>query len=133
MAGWRVLLIGGGDGPSDAAAALADLGARVTRARFDLADVDEATTGALPNLFTEADAEALVPKLEPAAVREFLGVMRRKLAGPEGMVLKDVVAADPVGMSGLVVAKALPLQTGFGQARLEDGRIFSADPSSASC
>src|SRR5437016_5352392 len=84
-------------------------------------------TGALPNLFTETDAQALAPKLEPAAVREFLSVMRRKLSGPEGMVLKDVVAADPVGMSALVVAKVLPLQTGFGDARLEDGRIVSRD------
>ncbi|HZZ34137.1 MAG TPA: MMPL family transporter, partial [Caulobacteraceae bacterium] len=84
-------------------------------------------TGALPNLFTDADARALAPKLEPAAVREYLTVMRRRLAGPEGMVLKSVVAADPVGMSGLVVAKALPLQTGFGEARLEDGRILSGD------
>ena len=45
-------------------------------------------TGALPNLFTEADAQALVPKLEPAAVRDYLTTMRRKLARPEGMVLK---------------------------------------------
>jgi uncharacterized protein len=84
-------------------------------------------TGALPNLFTEADAKALEPKLEPAAVREYLTVMRRKLAGLEGMVLKDVVASDPVGLSGLVVAKVLPLQTGFGEAQLADGRITSAD------
>src|ERR1051325_132196 len=52
-------------------------------------------TGALPNLFTEADEKALAAKLDPTEVREFLTVMRRKLAGPEGMVLKDVVAADP--------------------------------------
>ena len=83
--------------------------------------------GALPNLFTEDDLRALAPRLEPAAVREYLTVMRRKLAGPEGMVLKDVIATDPVGMSGLMVAKVLPLQTGFGEARVEDGRIFSGD------
>jgi uncharacterized protein len=84
-------------------------------------------TGALPNLFTEADAPALAPKLEPAAVREYLTVMRRKLAGVEGMVLKEVVAADPISMSGLVVAKVLPLQTGFNDAQLADGRITSGD------
>ena len=84
-------------------------------------------TGALPNLFTEADAQVLAPKLEPPAVREFLTVMRRKLGGMEGIVLKDVVAADPVGMSGLVLAKVLPLQTGFGDARIEEGRIVSGD------
>jgi uncharacterized protein len=84
-------------------------------------------TGALPNLFTEADAKALETKLEPAAVREYLTAMRRKLAGLEGMVLKDVVAADPVGLSGLVVAKVLPLQSGFGEAQLADGRITSGD------
>src|SRR4051812_12718184 len=43
------------------------------------------------------------------------------------MVLKDIVAADPVGMSALVVAKALPLQTGFGDAQIVDGRITSGD------
>jgi 1-acyl-sn-glycerol-3-phosphate acyltransferase len=84
-------------------------------------------TGALPNLFTEADARELAPKLEPAAAREYLTVMRRKLAGLEGMVLKEVVAADPIGMSGLVAAKVLPLQTGFSQAQLADGRITSGD------
>jgi len=84
-------------------------------------------TGALPNLFTDADAAALAPKLDPAAVREYLTTMRRKLAGPEGMVLKDVVTADPLGMTELVVQKALPLQTGFGEAQITDGRITSAD------
>jgi hypothetical protein len=53
--------------------------------------------------------------------------MRRRLAGPEGMVLKEVVAADPVGMSALVLAKGLPLQTGLGGAQLVDGRILSRD------
>jgi 1-acyl-sn-glycerol-3-phosphate acyltransferase len=84
-------------------------------------------TGALPNLFSEGDAVELEKKLQPAAVREHLQTMRRKLAGPEGMVLKDVVAADPVGASALVVAKVLPLQTGFGGAQIVDGRITSAD------
>lgn len=87
----------------------------------------EFLTGALPNLFSEADARALEKKLAPGEVREYLTVMRRKLAGPEGMVLKDVVAADPVGMSALVVAKALPLQTGFGDAQIVEGRITSGD------
>ena len=84
-------------------------------------------TGALPNLFTDADAQQLEPKLEPSAMRDYLTVMRRKLAGPEGMVLKDVVAADPVGMSALVLNKVLPLQTGFGEAQIIDGRITSSD------
>ena len=87
----------------------------------------EYLTGALPNLFTEADAEALGPKLEPAAVRKFLIEKRRQLAGPEGMVLKDIVAADPVGMTGLVMAKVVPLQTGFGDAQVVEGRITSRD------
>src|SRR5271170_7422471 len=84
-------------------------------------------TGALPNLFTEADALALEKKLETNSVRTFLTDRRRKLAGPEGMVLKDVVAADPVGMSELVIAKVVPLQTGFGDAHIEDGRLTSSD------
>jgi predicted exporter len=84
-------------------------------------------TGALPNLFTEADALALDKKLETNSVRAFLTEKRRQLAGPEGMVLKDVVAADPIGMSALVIAKVVPLQTGFGDAHVEDGRLTSSD------
>ena len=84
-------------------------------------------TGALPNLFTDADAAALAAKLETNAVRQYLTVMRRKLSGPEGMVLKDVVAADAVGMTSLTVAKVLPLQTGFGDGQIVDGRITSGD------
>lgn len=84
-------------------------------------------TGALPNLFTEADAEALAARLETTAVREHLTGMRRRLAGPEGVVLKEVVAADPVNLSGLVVHKVLPLQTGFGASQIVEGRITSGD------
>jgi 1-acyl-sn-glycerol-3-phosphate acyltransferase len=84
-------------------------------------------TGALPNLFTEADARALAPKLETNSVRQYLTVMRQKLGGMEGLVLKDVVTADPIGMSALVVKKILPLQTGFGDEQIVDGRITSSD------
>ena len=84
-------------------------------------------TGALPNLFTEADALALGQKLTTNSVRTFLTTSRRKLAGPEGMVFKDVIAADPIGMSALVVAKVIPLQTGFGDAHVDDGRLTSSD------
>lgn len=84
-------------------------------------------TGALPDLFTAGDAKALEAKLEPGQVREYLTAMRRRLAGPEGMLLKDIIPADPLGMSGLVLNKLLPLQTGFGDAKMEDGRILSAD------
>ena len=61
------------------------------------------------------------------AVRDYLTAMRQRMSGPEGMVLKDVVPADPIGMSALVLNKLLPLQTGFGDAHMEDGRILSAD------
>ena len=84
-------------------------------------------TGALPNLFSEGDAQGLQKKLDPTSVREHLATMRRKLAGPEGMVLKEVVAADPIGASEFMVAKVLPLQAGFGGAQIVDGRITSAD------
>jgi 1-acyl-sn-glycerol-3-phosphate acyltransferase len=84
-------------------------------------------TGALPNLFTETDAKLLAPKLETNSIRNFLTEKRRQLAGPEGMALKDVVAADPIGMSALVIAKVVPLQTGFGDARVLDGRLTSSD------
>jgi len=84
-------------------------------------------TGALPNLFTEADIQPLAAKLDTNSIRAFLTQSRRKLSGPEGMVFKDVIAADPVGMSALVIAKAVPLQTGFGDAHVEDGRLTSSN------
>ncbi len=84
-------------------------------------------SGGLPNLFTETDAKSLEEKLNPAAVRENLTAMRRHLAGAEGMVLKDLVPSDPIGMSGIVLNKLLPLQTGFSEAHIEDGRILSSD------
>jgi predicted exporter len=56
-------------------------------------------TGSLPVLFTQADQEVLADKLEPDKIRGYLTTMRRKLAGPEGVALKDIVAADPIGMS----------------------------------
>jgi len=84
-------------------------------------------TGALPSLFTEADALQLSAKLDTNSLRTYLTQSRRKLAGPEGMVFKDVIAADPVGMSALVIAKVLPLQTGFGDAHVEDGRLTSSN------
>ena len=103
--------------------------ARITY-RFDMGGQQKVIgflTGALPDLFTEADAKILTKKLDPDAVRKYLTVMRRKLSGSEGMVLKDVVAADPIGMSALMVAKVLPLQTGFGDGQIVDGRITSGD------
>jgi 1-acyl-sn-glycerol-3-phosphate acyltransferase len=84
-------------------------------------------TSALPNLFSDVDAVALEEKLSAAEVRNYLTAMRRRLAGPEGMILKDVVAADPIGSSALVLKKVLPLQTGFGDAQLVDGRVTSND------
>ena len=84
-------------------------------------------TGALPNLFTAEDEKLLGEKITTNSVHEFLTVMRRKLAGPEGMLLKDVVAADPIGMSALVLPKLLPLQSGFGGAHIEDGRLTSSN------
>ena len=77
--------------------------------------------------FHRSRRAALEKSLEPAQVRQFLTVMRRQLAGPEGMVLKDVVAADPIGISALVLDKVLPLQIGFGDAQIVDGRITSGD------
>jgi len=85
-------------------------------------------TGALPNLFSEADAIALTNKLDPQKIREYLIDMRRRMAGFESMVLKDMVAADPIWMTELVGKKVLPLQTGFGDAKIDEGgRITSGD------
>jgi 1-acyl-sn-glycerol-3-phosphate acyltransferase len=98
--------------------------------RFEIRNQDQIInflTGALPNLFTQSDANELEKKLQPAAVRDYLTNMRRRLAGMEGMVLKDVVAADPIGMSALVADKIVPLQTGFGDTQMVDGRITSSD------
>jgi predicted exporter/1-acyl-sn-glycerol-3-phosphate acyltransferase/ubiquinone/menaquinone biosynthesis C-methylase UbiE len=93
----------------------------------DMLKVMDFVTGALPNLFTEADAAALTNKLNPAKIREYLTKMRRDLAGMQSMVLKQMVAADPILMTELVGNKVLPLQTGFGDAQIVEGRITSGD------
>jgi 1-acyl-sn-glycerol-3-phosphate acyltransferase len=82
---------------------------------------------AVPGLFSDEDAAALAGKLEPERIRERLAWFKRNLAGPQGAVLKDVVRRDPVGVTDLLLAKLVPLQAGFGGARIEDGRITSAD------
>ncbi len=91
------------------------------RASFDL------LAARIPGLFSEEDARALEARLEPEAIRERLAWFKRNLAGPQGLFLKEVVRRDPVGMTDLLVAKAAPLQAGFGGARVEDGRITSGD------
>jgi 1-acyl-sn-glycerol-3-phosphate acyltransferase len=84
-------------------------------------------TGSLPNLFTADDEKILASKLETNSIADYLGSMRRKLAGPEGMLLKDVLAHDAIGMSAIIFPKILPLQTGFGGAHVDDGRLVSSN------
>ncbi len=126
------------DDPGTLAAAADDLYAALStngmyvRVMYRVEETDQQkimgfVTGALPTLFTEADATALRERLEPANVHAYLAAMRRKMAGPEGLALREVLAADPIGMSGLMAAKLLPLQVGFRGTGIKEGRITSGD------
>ncbi len=98
--------------------------------RVDISGVNKSLgllTSSLPDLLTEADVPALAAKLATNEVRQYLTEMRRRLATQEGMIIKDIIPVDPIGMSSLVYEKVLPLQTGFGDAKTVDGRITSGD------
>lgn len=76
------------------------------------------------------DARALrevEARLEPAAVRETLHVLARRLQEPDGAYLAARAASDPLGITDLALRPMAALTSGFRDARLIDGRIVSAD------
>jgi predicted RND superfamily exporter protein len=119
---------------ADAAGMLADeLAASelVSSARSGLEEIDESfyLDHYVPRAFLVADPEThetLVRRLEPEAIRERVATMREALAGPAGLFLASVMAADPLGFSeetgGLDSGQdAIPIDPFTGAFLSEDG------------
>jgi uncharacterized protein len=78
----------------------------------------------------------LAPRLEPAAIRERVALMRQTLRGPVGSALAPLFAADPLGLSeGLIgsASAALPVDplTGAFVSRRGDAALVVLTPSRA--
>lgn len=81
---------------------------------------------AKPALFGADDRAALEALLTPTAVAERLDEARRRLLEPEGVLQKDMLRRDPLGLRALFLAKLAALQGGA-DVRFAGGRIWSAD------
>jgi predicted exporter len=69
-------------------------------------------------------AAALVHALEPAALDGHLAALKDRLAGPEGMVLKDALLTDPLGFTGDLMHELAAMG---GATDLYQGHLLSAD------
>ncbi len=80
----------------------------------------------LPLLLTEDDYRSLDSLTRPDKIRRSLADAKRVLLSPASVVYKDLVAADPIGLSRVVWGRlsALQYDPGF---ELYDGYIFSED------
>ncbi|MBL9137329.1 MAG: MMPL family transporter [Verrucomicrobiales bacterium] len=100
------------------------------RDTFDTADwreVYEELQRRLPELMDAGALRATETRLSAAAIEERLVWLKQAMSQPQGMVLKEVAASDPVGLGNLVAERLRSLQAGFGDARIVEGRITSSD------
>lgn len=93
----------------------------------EMQEVFEQLQARLPTLLGSNDLHELEARLEPAALEKRLAWMKQSMSQPQGMMLKDVVQADPVGLSDTVSGRLRSLQAGAGDAHLVAGRITNAD------
>jgi predicted exporter len=78
----------------------------------------------LPLFLTEKDYAALDTLTQPEHIRSTLAANKKILLSPASVVYKRMVAADPIGISGLVWSKLGALQFDPNY-ELYDGHIFS--------
>lgn len=100
------------------------------RDRFDAADLQqvfEQWQTELPTLLNSNELAALESKLQPSEIEKRLAWMKKSMSQPQGLMVKDVVQRDPVGLSDAVAARWRALQAGVGDAQLVAGRITSPD------
>ena len=93
----------------------------------DMREVFEQLQAQLPALLTAKELHELEATLETSAIEKRLSWMKKAMSQPQGLMLKDVVQADPVGLGDAVSARLRALQAGAGNTRLVAGRITSAD------
>lgn len=93
----------------------------------DMREMFEQLQAQLPALLTSNELREMEGKLEASALEKRLAWMKQAMSQPQGLMLKDVVQTDPVGMGDAVAARLRALQAGVGDARIVAGRITSAD------
>ena len=100
------------------------------RYRLDEAEFEEAfrhLQARVPELLTVEDLQALEERLTSTTIGQRLAWLKKALSQPQGLMLKDVAQADPIGVSDALTMRLRSLQAGVGQARIVAGRITSAD------
>lgn len=105
-------------------------GLQDVRYRFDEAefrDVFQEMQSQLPVLLTSNDLQAIERRLDPAALAKRLEWFKNAMSQPQGLVLKDLLRTDPVGLSDTLGNRWQALRAGFGEARLREGRVTSTD------
>ncbi len=93
----------------------------------DMQEVFEQLQAQLPTLLASNELHELEGKLEGAAIEKRLAWMKKAMSQPQGLALKGVVQADPVGVGDAVSVRLRALQAGIGDAHIVAGRITSAD------
>ena len=93
----------------------------------DMRDMFSQLQAQLPALLGSNDLREVANKLTPAALEQRLAWMKKAMSQPQGLMLKEVVQTDPVGLGDAVSARLRTLQAGVGDARIVADRITSAD------
>ena len=81
---------------------------------------------ALPNLFTASDADRVEELTTTKAIRLALQRDLSDLLSPQGLALKQVIQADPLGIRSLIPDKLAPLRPASG-IHINEGRFVSED------
>jgi predicted exporter/2-polyprenyl-3-methyl-5-hydroxy-6-metoxy-1,4-benzoquinol methylase len=100
------------------------------RYRFEGTDLGEVLAqlrARLPTLLSSNDLQGLAGRLEAPVLQRRLDWMKQALSQPQGLIFKEVVQTDPVGLADVVAERMRMLQAGVGEARLVGGRITSPD------
>lgn len=93
----------------------------------DMQALFEQLQAQLPTLLSFKELHDIAGKLELPALEKRLAWMKNAMSQPQGLMLKQIVQTDPVGLGDAVSERLRLLQTGVGDARLVAGRITSAD------
>ncbi len=77
-----------------------------------------------PVFLSDADYQQLDSLRQPGHIRKNLAENRKLLLSPASVVYKQMIASDPIGISGLIWKKLGALQTESGY-EMQDGYLFS--------